>query len=241
MSIEIFPVVHIRGRTTEAIQQAHLALDEQADGVYLTHDDTNGDPAVLIETYNQLRAERPDAFIGLHAQDMQPAGVLSQLEYQALKGKMPALPNAVWADDIKEGPNGQSAGHAWDLKRNSRVLEPVKILGGISHKGTSDADASPEHSAAAVHRYAGILDVVATSLDEHDLPRSIKKIRQMKIAAVAVNRPLAVAGGVFLETMELYGTDIDQMLVASSIETYRDSGLFDLTRLRDTIQTAHKF
>ncbi len=65
MSVEVFPVVHIRLPGT-ALEQTDKAFSLGADGVYLIdHEGPSGEGRVL-NVYNQARHNHPDQFIGVN-------------------------------------------------------------------------------------------------------------------------------------------------------------------------------
>jgi predicted TIM-barrel enzyme len=239
MAIEIFPVVHVTN-AQEAIGQAEKALDAQADGIYLIDHDPYQDDDAILEALGTLRTERPDAFIGVNLLGTDPIQVFSHLERAYFKHRVDALPDAVWLDDVVEGKKGERTGYAKEYRNTSLRLSPIQILGGVAFKYTRGYTDNPVVAAKRVAALHHTLDVVTTSGSETGVPPSVQKIAAMKRAATQYEKPLAVASGISLENIEKYRGIVDQVLMATSIETHPGSGVFDEARLRDSIQAAHE-
>ncbi len=230
MATEIYPVVHIN-EVPEAVEQSQAALELGADGVYLI-DHENATTDVLFETFQKLRDEQPDAFIGVNALCLANSASLFKAFLKAKnQGLIDTMPDGAWVDDCLP-----SASETDTLRNITPSLAGIRYLGGIAFKYTDLYSADPVESANLVKQLSYYVDVVTTSGAGTGRPPSPEKISAMK--AAAGHQPLAVASGVSVENLDNYNGDIDQLLVASSVETTPGSGVFDQTKLQDLIDLA---
>ena len=237
--MKIFPVVHVR-TPEQATEQSALAMEYGADGVYLIH---HGDAApALNRAFNAVAAELGDtAYIGLNYLDLpRPDLAFGALSLAVLEGWLHRYPNALWVDDALMGVENESA-YLEEVKRKRTAvpeLGTVRFLGGAAFKASSHYTADPELAAKAAVNIAPFVDVVTTSGAGTGYPPTPEKIAAMK--AVIGEHPLAVASGVDIENLSSYGTAIDELLVATSIETHRGSGIFATQKLAELIESVHE-
>lgn len=117
------------------------------------------------------------------------------------------------------------------------LLAQSRILGGIAFKCTSTFTDDAEIARRETTALRGAVDVVTTSGSGTGSPPSVDKIRSMKTAAL---KPLAVASGLSPVNVVEYEGLIEEVLVASSIETSPYSGVFDRTLLSRMITECHR-
>src|SRR3989344_6087335 len=100
MEMRIYPVVHIK-EPNEAAEQAGIALETGADGVFLLdHESYYFDN--LVQTYNLLKSERPDSYVGINL--LQTKGPVHDIDTVAKLwggGELSTLPTALWIDDVR--------------------------------------------------------------------------------------------------------------------------------------------
>lgn len=113
----------------------------------------------------------------------------------------------------------------------------MRILGGVAFKYTRTFTNNPELAAQEVRTLYGATDVVTTSEEGTGTAPPVAKIQKMKIASA--DKPLAVASGIKLENIGDYENIVDEVLVASSVETSPYSGIFDRDKLKAFIRKAH--
>ena len=229
---EIYPVVHINnGRQTA--DQAKLALDSGADGVYLINHHYAG-KSEQIMAFNRVADENPDSFIGMNILYAPSSYAAFQfVETMVKSGAMIRYPDGLWVDDASNHANATV-----ELRKNNLKLARIRYLGGVAFKYTDSFTEGIDEAVAETHRWAEYVDVVTTSGGGTGVPPTVEKIIAMK--TVLGNQPLAVASGLSAENLPEYDGHIDQVLVSSSIEAgYRGSGIFSKKRLDKIIEVAH--
>lgn len=231
-NIEVFPVVHVVDKE-QAREQARLALDLGADGVYLIAHGMDTGADQLTEIFNEVVEDNPDAFIGVNYLDLgSEEEMLRYLESAQRRGDINRLPDAVWADTIGFDPDSMEN---LELLRNR--LPTIQTLGGVAFKYTKEYTDDPIEAADEVRRNSALVDVVTTSGQGTGSAPSVEKIRAMKEAAG--DQPLAVASGIDASNIDSFRGIVDKILVASSVETMPYSGIFDPDKLSELINLAH--
>jgi len=233
MSVEIYPVVHINRSVGLAVEQAEVAREAGADGVYLI--DHNGyTPINLIDTYNATVEQNPAFFVGIN--NLYARSGLETFEMLLESKKQDQLiryPDGLWVDDAD--PNKEEIVR---YRERYPALKAIHYFGGVAFKGTNLYTDVPEIAALEARKLMDYVDVVTTSGFGTGLPPNAAKIKAMK--EVIGNKDLAIASGVSLENIGDYAGLFDKLLVASSVETAKYSGVFDEKVLRETIQAAHE-
>lgn len=231
--MKVFPVVHIN--TPEvAVVQAKSALDFGADGVYLI--DHNGSADTVFDTLEQLRSERPDSYAGVNLLGYSALGAVRKLQ-ERMEFGVHEVPSALWIDDIRDY-RGYPAELPKQIKDSDPHLHSLRILGGVAFKYTRTFTENPDLAAQEVRMLYNATDVVTTSGSGTGTAPSVVKIQAMKIASG--DKPLAVASGISLENIDKYDSIVDEVLVASSVETSPYSGVFDSKKLKAFIRKAHR-
>lgn len=233
MAMEIYPVVHVRN-TIQALNQTELALNHGADGVYLIRHTGNKqeDPvAALLDTYRDVRQELPEAFIGINMLGL--ISVDAFLELSKMEREGTPQVNGLWVDDALPG--------GWlvpKLREEIPKLKSVRYLGGAAFKYTETHTQDPALAAKEALRCSGMVDTLTTSGEGTGSPADIEKVAAMK--AVIGSQHLALASGVDISNIESYKPYVNEVLVASSIETKPYSGIFVESLLSELIQAAHQ-
>lgn len=226
--MEVFPVVHINDEAI-AKTQAEIAIREGADGVYLI-DHHRHTPDRLFRVCSMLEHNFPKPFIGINILGLKPSQQINQCRRFLDNGLIDYAPSAVWSDfrDDTVDP---------DLKDDKR-LKNILTLGAASFKHIDETE-DPEISAELARRAAMVSDIVVTSGPATGYPPSAEKIKAMKDAVETLTgKKLAIASGVSpYNIAELSAAD--QVLVSTSIETNKGSGIFNLDELRKMIEIAH--
>lgn len=230
--MKVFPVVHIK-QPEVAIGQAHLALELGADGVYLI--DHSADTVALFYTFNGVSQDNPKAYVGVNLLGFRPVAACAVIEEAFQNEKLRRIPDGLWADDaLDENRRGETKMY----KQNTDDLKGMRYLGGVAFKYTPEFTDDPDQAYREVIQLRGRVDVVITSGEKTGVAPSVAKIRSMK-QAVGESGTLAVASGISLENLGDYAGIIDEVLVASSVETAPYSGTFNETVLQAFITKAH--
>ncbi len=231
MATEIYPVVHINDERTQAIDQTGVALELGADGVYLI-DHVSTTPDILASVLKEALQEYPKSFIGINVLCSPSAyATFTYLLEARAKEEIDRYPDGVWMDDADV-----SAAETLELRADNPDISSVRYLGGVAFKYTNKFTEEPRKSAREAKRMAGFVDVVTTSGAGTGHPPSPAKIKAMKQAIG--EQPLAVASGVSSSNLEEFEGLIDQLLVATSVETTPGSGVFDKAKLAELIELA---
>ena len=235
MSTEVYPVVHIQD-TVQAWEQAALAYELGAAGIYLIDHNSSPDslePAdKLIKAYTAVASTHPDKYIGLNFLQFGISYVSFRFIHDlAAHEEIPRLPDALWVDDASITPE-----ETVELRDKNPELKNVRYLGGISFKYSPLYTDDPAESAREASKFASYVDVVTTSGASTGKATSIEKVRQMK--EVIGPQRLALASGVDASNVAAFGEYVDEVLVATSIETAPQSGIFDEAKLRELLAAA---
>jgi len=230
--MKVFPVVHIR-QPELAIKQAQLALELGADGVYLI--DHSADTVALFDTFNGVSQDNPKAYIGVNLLGFRPLAACNIIEKEFQNGKLRRIPDGLWADNaLDENSHGETKIY----KQNTEDLRGMRYLGGVAFKYTPDFTDDPERAYQKVVQARDRVDIVITSGEKTGIAPSVAKIKSMK-QAVGATGTLAVASGISLENLGEYAGIVDEVLVASSVETIPYSGIFHKAGLQAFITKAH--
>jgi predicted TIM-barrel enzyme len=230
MPTTVFPVIHLQS-TAQAVAQASLALGLGSDGVYLI-DHHHGYSGPLLEAVQAVIEAHPDAFVGVN---LLCAGTgleaFTMLARACGIGTLTRLPDAVWVDDAR---------HERDKLQAMRQADPrlagIRYLGGTSFKYTSAYTEDPATAAAEAAAMAPYVDVVCTSGPGTGHATTPARVAAMKQAIGS--QPLAVASGVDVENIGRLRPYVDEVLVATSIETTPGSGLIDSLQLTALLAAA---
>jgi hypothetical protein len=232
MSIDVFPVVHVFD-PEQAVKQSEVVFDAGADGVYLIEHHTRH-TKLLLDAYNAVRTERPDGFIGVNfLQIAVGKGAFMKTREAFDAGLINQFPDGIWVDDPKHVKEDLEA-----LRSADPQLKSITYLGGAAFKYTKGYRADPQLAADEASFIGPFVDLVVTSGEQTGTPPTPEKISAMKEAIVP--QRLAVASGISAENLSDYEPgSIDQLLVATSLETHPGSGIFVPERVLELIELAH--
>lgn len=233
MALDIYPVIHIDSEA-QATEQATLALESGADGVYLIDHHNTHDTALLLSAYNSVKGTFPSGFVGLNFLQRH-SSALAFRELLAAKASdvIDEYPSALWVDYADTDKEETEA-----LRTEQPELADILYLGGVAFKYTNAYTADAEKAADEAARLAPFVDVVTTSGAGTGIAPSPEKIASMKKATSP--KPLAVASGISIDNIEGYAGSFDQLLVSTSIEEEPYSGIFNEKRLKELIDKAHQ-
>lgn len=231
--MRVYPVVHINN-SIEAVNEASHALELGADGVYLI--DHSCDVDKVVDTFNQLSSVKSDAFIGVNLLGMGPLAACVAIKDLCDDRNLNRIPDGLWVDDAL---TEVEAGETLAYKKRIGGMNGMRYLGGISFKYTATFTEDPGLAYQLTIDALERVDTVTTSGAGTGTPPTVEKISAMKHAAGDAGKMLAVASGVSLENIANYKGIIDEVLVASSVETAPYSGVFDTDKLQTFIKVAH--
>lgn len=238
--MNVYPVIHVQN-PAQAVEQTAIAKEAGADGVFLI-DHKIVRPELLIESYNFVRAEYPKIFVGLNYLIFEPTEGYVYTKDIAQKNAVDELPNALWFDDALPGARTlKQAQNYLKQLQNYRAENPeltdVEFFGGVSFKYTLHYNPLPVPSAHMAAELGPFIDTVTTSGVGTGSAPGIDKVKAMK-AAVGTKK-LAVASGISLENVAAYTGLVDVVLIASSLETAKYSGIFIPEKVQAFVATAH--
>lgn len=184
-------VIHVKS-DDQAIEQAKIAFDNGAGGIFLIDHDRRWPDLML--TYEKVRAEicYEGKWVGVNYLDVTPGSAVN------LGGTMIGL-DGLWTD----GNSGIDLGR-W----NARTFN---IFAGAAFKYQSQ----PADVAEEARRVSSLCDVVTTSGPGTGQAARVEKIQAMKEALG--ERPLALASGVTLDNVESFLPFVDCFLVSTGI------------------------
>lgn len=181
------PVIHVQS-DEQALDQAQVAFDNGADGIFLI--DHRRSHRKLLATYEVVRWNLPHAWIGLNFLD------LSALD--AIK-KVPQSVDGLWMDSVV------------GVKRQDIRAFNGRYFAGVAFKYQEQ----PEDLAKAANEVAFLFDVVTTSGDATGVAADPAKLALMRSAIVDV--PLALASGVTSANVRDYLPYVSCFLVSTGI------------------------
>lgn len=233
--MKLYPVVHINDPEV-AVEQAGIALDVTGvAGVYLIdHHDPDSDWTFWV--FNEVTKGHPDAYIGVNLLAFSPLFALKSLRYCRESGTISRVPNGLWVDDIKNSWS-VTPQEVMRFKEGDPVLNNIRILGGIAFKYTDTYSDDPTEVADEVRELESAVDVVTTSGSGTGTSPSVEKMRAVR---GATKKTVAIASGVDSDNIEDYQGLVDEILVASSIETTPGSGVFDMGKLQNLVSLAQR-
>lgn len=218
---EVYPVLHTSGNLAGNIEQAYAAFDNNVDGLFLI-DHHNFDPQKLLKTYESIRAEFPDRFIGLN---LLSCNRVSTALRKVIESRIP--PDGLWSDHSDDP----------DMAKDRSYGKSVKIFGGVAFKYTPSYTDNPEIASHLAKIAPDWIDVITTSGPQTGQPASLEKLKAMH-DALPEGKELAVASGVDMDNIEEIRKVVDKILLASSIE--QSDGVFDESKLIEITEAAHQ-
>lgn len=194
----LFPVIHCvspkRHGVWHATLNTQVALDHGADGVFLIGHQMGWRD--LVTVYEGVRAEFPEAFIGVNFLDLDEG---DDDLIEALKMN----PSALWTD-------------ACASEKLTEVVPPwIDIFSGVAFK-YRNANAKDEEIIRECERTAQLAQVAVTSGDKTGQGPTVKKL-QVVHRALGGRVPLAVASGASVENVGKMLPYVDIFKVASSL------------------------
>lgn len=209
----VLPVIHIVDER-QTLQNAELALEAGADGVFLINHDLAY--KILLEIHNALVAEFPDLWSGVNCLDLEATDVFDHID-----GRI----NGVWTDNALIDETKIHQPNAADVsKKRQNAGWNGLYFGGVAFKYQREVT----DLATAASIAADYMDVVTTSGPATGQAAAPDKIRIMKQAIGDV--PLAIASGITPENVIEYLPYADCFLVATGISRRIDFLDADLTR-----------
>jgi hypothetical protein len=226
----VYPVIRV-ARPRDACDQALIALDMGAAGVYLSDPDAT-EPTALFGAFDRIAARAPRAFVGLGLAAFASAYEgLREIRRGVAGGLLPRLPDGIWAPDAMPAKS-----ELRKYRKKHPDLLAIRYLGGIAYKETDGFTSDVPRAVESASSLAAYVDVVATSGDAAGVAPSPAKVAAMKLAIDG--KPLAVASGITPENISDYRGSADEFLVTTSIETHPRSGVFDRERLAALLAAA---
>lgn len=234
---ELYPVVHLRS-VDQAVDQTGVVLEAGADGVFLIDMAAGGSTKRTVDSFNAVDEAFPDSYVGVNILMFSAAGMYAATQNWNIDRDIRRLPNGIWVDDVTVHGDELTIPAMRDTHPE---LSAVEYFGGIAFKYTRLHTEDPERAAAQAREFGSLTDVVTTSGPGTGMPSNIPKLAAMKEAIG--EQPLAVASGVDPDNVVAHAAVVDKILVATGIETYRESGEFDpskLDALISNMQTAQR-
>lgn len=231
--MKIHPVVHINSLEM-AVEQSSRALDAGADGVFLI-DHHLTSPLLTFETLAATRERNPGAHIGINLLGHKTLQILNFIDAAIAEGRIDRAPDALWVDDVLQ-PNRSDAEVSFIAQQQQPALRAMRLFGGIAFKYTASYTDDPEIAARQTEQLDDVVDVVTTSGKGTGYAPSPSKLAAMRAATA---KPIAVASGISADNVADYSGSVDEVLIASSIETEPYSGVFDEAELMRAIKAIH--
>lgn len=231
MAPKVFPVVHVED-AEQALRQVDVAFECGADGVYLIDHNLNT-AEWLAEIVASATAAHPGRFVGVNFLQLHSA--MEAFEFLArarAEGVIERYPDGLWMDDALPCRR-----ETVELRAGDPELAAVSYLGGVAFKYTRTHTEDPAAAAEQARDLAPYVDVVTTSGPGTGSAANPDKVAAMR--AAAGGKPVAVASGVGIDNYARYTPVVDQVLVATSVETHPYSGLFDPAKLAALAAAIH--
>jgi hypothetical protein len=194
---KFIPVIHVRDEA-QALEQAHIAFDNGADGIFLIDHGSRLKGEFLCNIYSSVRDKFDEEWIGLNFLGLNP--------FQATD-MFPACADALWTDN-----------QGWTSVERSEVAMAVSSYDFIhfastafkyQNEGISDAESAAMNSR--------LFDVIVTSGDATGHAASVEKIKIIKENIFMDLSPLALASGVSVANIDEFLPYVDSFMVATGI------------------------
>lgn len=234
--MKLFPVIHL-GETSvdSSIEQANLAFDLDADGVYLIdHYNTGHDIDRLLRAFRSVKAINPDRYVGVNMLGLTPRDALGRIATAMTEDILTQAPNDLWVDDVRRDADMDAT---LIYRTTEDTLRHTTLHGGVAFKYTDTFSADPLKAAGETRQLQRYVDVVTSSGAGTNMPPTAAKLWAMQ--AAAAGKPIAVASGIDIRNIGEFEGAVNEVLAASSIETEPGSGVFVQEKLRDLIREAH--
>ena len=216
--MNVFPVIHFLNSDL-ALEQASLAKDAAADGVFLINH--HGDDDVLCEVATRIKSAHPDFKVGINLLTRRPMEA-------ALRARSLGL-DMVWADNMGVSSEGLTPEGA-DLSQFAADNPDICLFASVAFK-YQPAEPEPPRAARKAQA-AGFIPT--TSGDVTGRAPDIFKVASM---SVACGGDLAVASGMTPENIGEYAPLLSHVLVATGVSL--DEHRFDYERLIRFVMAAH--
>ncbi|WP_020475039.1 phosphoribosylanthranilate isomerase [Zavarzinella formosa] len=218
----VLPVIHVE-TASQAVQNARVARDAGADGVFLINHSMTDE--TLLAIHEIVADDHPDWWVGVNCLGSSPEGA-----FKLLSTKVKGL----WVDNagIEEGQENQPYADKVLAVRQSCVPECL-YFGGVAFKYQRHVE-DLESASKIASRH---MDVVTTSGPGTGHAADTEKIRRMKLAMG--DTPLAIASGITPENVSEFLQFADCFLVATGIsKTFTE---LDPAKVRSLIETVRAF
>lgn len=197
---KFYPVIHCvatgEGGEDHALENARVAVDNGADGVFLIGHAIHH--SELCQIYGSVRKQFPDLWIGINFLDIAASNNWIDLFSAA---RACAGLNGLWLDRLPDS--------RLDVSRS------VQVFGGVAFKYI-DPQLNGQALLIACEKAVRSIDVATTSGDRTGLAPATEKVESIK-SYLAGRIPLAVASGVDAQNISELLPHVDIFLVASSL------------------------
>lgn len=208
--VQVLPVIHFLDRVT-ALDQAELAFDAGADGVFLISH--GNDDAQLGGIAQLIKIKHAGKRVGIN--------LLSQGPRMAAQVALEHGLDMIWGDDCGVSSSG-CAPLANDLSAFIRGYPDIQVFASVAFKYQAFEGRPDEAARNALN--AGFLPT--TSGEATGSPPSVEKIALMSSAA---NGQLAIASGMTVDNVQSYAPYLSHILVATGVSL--DEHHFDFEAL----------
>ena len=206
MSKKLFlPVVHVTS-DEQALNQAKIAFDNGADGIFLI--DHKRKYPKLIKSYTVVREQYKDKWIGLNFLDLKSIDAVEHVPFAA---------NALWIDDggwyrVDDTLQAEVIKSHAELNGNhTSCYKPWSLFSGFEFKYQPKA----ANLSIASQWANNFTDTPVTIGDGTGIAADIEKIKTIR--EQIGNQGLAIASGVTVENVNDYLPYIDYFMVATGI------------------------
>lgn len=216
------PVIHITSLERVLIQ-TQKAVEAGADGLWLiNHGNHTTGFRYLIDTYDGVRKEHPNLWIGLNFLDLEP---LDALDY------LPEGANGLWVDNggvIENQHDGFNIRRAEQLWSRTQICrQDILLFGGVAFKYRDEG--SVKNVAGIAEAALPYMDVVTTSGPGTGHAADIGKIKKMSRSIGANN--LGLANGLSADNLPGFSEHVKHLIISSSISD--GSGELDLDKMQE--------
>ena len=202
--LTLLAVIHSMADPQHSVRNALIAFEGGVDGIWLINHGPMS-PETLMKTYQIVRAEFPNEWIGVNLLGTRLKDILDFV---------PRSVNGIWTDNAGV-PDERWVGpcEADDFLKNKEHW-PGLYFGGTVFKGAANRYDEP---ADAARRAMPYMDVVTTSGSQTGSAPMVEKLKTMREAIG--DFPLANASGNSIDNVEEFSQYTDCLITASSLLT----------------------
>ena len=218
-----FPVIHVVA-LQQALKETEVAMNADADGVFLISHTRATDPSLLVTIYSNIKNEFPDVWMGIN---------LLGVPITDLFGYGIDVTDAIWTDNAQVSPDPNIANpKAEEFLQQAENWAGLNF-GGVAFKYQKNFNDDPAEAAKAAVPFVDVITTTGVGTGSAPTTDKLSKMRE----AVS-DHPIAIASGISAKNVEPFLGIVNCFLVSSSITNYSDQ--LDPSKTKELARIIHQ-